>query len=1168
MTVEPGKLFALPLEYIRQETVLRKVCEAVRAGEYVAILGPRFSGKSLLIKDVLNTLQEEGDFLPVYISFEEWRIYETKQFFGRIADVIRSAYIKQGLHPPDGLHSPDIKDGQGLRLMLSELMKAFPTFTCILALNHIEALPRYLARALLRCLRVAYSERDIHSEYQQVVTIAAGALNLYKLSEKTSVSQTSPFNVARLISIPDASEELSRQLIERFARQAGVHFSSTAIQRILDVTKGDLYLIEFLCHLAVEQFNRPSSQGPKLPRRVTFRGIDHAIDSLKTCSEILDPGLRERVRSVEANPYILKTVLEIIGGADRSGKEVRRRDLPTDIDEVELTGLVRFENNRYVIRNPLCEIILRCYFKPLNAARMFAIFGRWEDAVECFETIDLFPNLAERGEYLNAVVNLVNVLDDEEQALQKVCHALERGFRVRWMNLYRLDEGNSRGEDELSRLPKLLPMTSSGVPGFERNNRVLPDPIILQDRSEQIEARAFLSGDFLLEEDQLGVSLLAFTIDPKVGLVTIYDYFPVGAFVDHQREVLDIAGFLGQVGRAIAKMKEREGLLMRERQRVDLMSGLNEVTKAITGVLDLDDLLRLVVEKILEVMQADVVSIYLFDAEQQEFYKPIAVGNIDEQFPQHALPKVTGEIAGEIINMGKYVIIDEKTILAQPIIHNENIVSAAGFPLLSIDNPLGILFVNYRRNHQFSDYECQTILAFADQAAIAIQNARLYEEKSHQKDLMDIRARQLSAISQVAMEMRSQDEPDTVLRLALTGVTCGEGLGFSRAILFLVDEDSKMLLGKAAIGALTEAEAHKNWENSKGLSLETSLKAVRGWPKGPRGELDRKVQQMSLPLQREQGAPAMCVLERTTIFVQDAHHDPHTNQVITDQLGSDSFAALPLVAKERPIGVLIVDQKFLPLPIAEGDLHMVETLADLAAIAVENAVLVKKLEGFGDIAHQLRSPLTDIRGYVQLLMDGIVKDPVKVQEYYQIVLAAVEGFESSVNYMLSLKKIEAGLYDIRMREASFTKIIRGVIQLYRYNAALKHIEIFEELNHQDDTVWADSEKLASAIQVLLENAIKFSFEGSQVRIITGDDPEGVWVSVIDHGRGIPDSERAHLGERYFRGKIAREEQIDGAGLGLMIAKYIVEGHHGRLSVESKLNKGSTFTIVLPRSGGD
>ena len=281
---------------------------------------------------------------------------------------------------------------------------------------------------------------------------------------------------------------------------------------------------------------------------------------------------------------------------------------------------------------------------------------------------------------------------------------------------------------------------------------------------------------------------------------------------------------------------------------------------------------------------------------------------------------------------------------------------------------------------------------------------------------------------------------------------------------------------------------------------------------------------------------------------------------ILEVLGS--YVSYPLEVGGETIGVLSLLSK-KPDFFTDQICSIIEDFRSRAAVAIENARLFEQLEeSFGQIAHQLRSPLTDMRGFTQLLADGRETRPEKMQEYYTFILAAMEDFDSMVTDMLNLKKIEAGAFKFRMREASLRNIIRKAVGHDRYTVMVRRIEIKEDFRHGQDLITVDEERLASAVQVLIENAIHYSDKGGKVIISTKEDGENVYISVRDEGWGIPEEELPRIFEKYFRGEIAH--RIEGTGIGLTIAKYIVERHGGGILVNTVFGKGSTFTIRLPR----
>jgi signal transduction histidine kinase len=1148
----------LPKELVRANPAWRKIYDVVHNGEYIAFLGPRHSGKTLVLQDVLATLQYEGGYLPVYISLENWVIYDHRQFFRKIAEIIRTNLNEAGLITD--LPLPEVLEMQDFRSFLHELTRLLPHYTFIIAITHFESIPRYLARALLRSLRIVYNERNTRPNYQRIVTVVVGALNLFDLSSVHN--KTSPYNIARPVVMVDADRKEAEEIIHFYSGVLNTSFSQHMVKWIWEWAQGDRYAIQALCRMALEAARWSKMQ----VKQVTYRAAERVMEHMLLTPQ-MDSGLWDRLHSVETDPKVLMTLLDML-----EGSEIRRRSLLTDADEVELTGFVRFENNRYAFRNRLSEKLIKSYFNPLRSARHLAVLGRWNDAVKNYEKLDFSRRTTtimegqDRNEYLTAVVNHIYTLLGEEEIVQKkeeivftiIAKALEKGFGLRDFNIYRMDDAGT-----------ILEAISRSA----ANQIHLPERVSVLEGNGKIEARAVIEKEFLLEENQEHVSILAAPIvstadislagnTAVIGLVTIYGHYPVDEFFRDQAEISEIVTFLSRCGQAVFQVRERNKLLRNERKQLELMRSLNGVMKAISSVLDLPKLLEIVARSVQAVLNADQVLLYLDEAELKIARAPIAVatGSKRKATILKALPKVAAALTNIHSDSRQTVSLDSAELQSYPELKKEGILSCAICSLFPDKTSNALLFVNYRSSHQFDELEREVIRTFSDQAAIAIQNASLYAQE-------DRRGRQLFAISQVATHMRIEDDAQTILRLALTGATDGNGLGFSRAFYFQYKEHEGVLEGQLAIGGLTKEEAERNWKEATVIDLETDLRSARAWPKGPRGELDKAVRGMVIPYNREEGAPVISIMENRSILVKNARTDPLTNALIAGPLNSNAFAAIPFISKEKPIGVLIIDQQYLPYNLSQTDLTVVEMLADLGAIAIENASLIRRLENFGEFAHQMRSPLMDIRGRIQMLEDGVITQPEHIHQYYKVILYVMESFASSINQMINLQKIEAGIFDVKPRLISLLEVIQEVVQSFQYTSEQVGVPIIVNLRHQHDTILADREKLGSAVLALVENAIKYSQEKGAVTVLTEDTNQETCISVTDQGLGINPEDIPHLGERHFRGRIAQEEEIEGIGLGLMIVRHILEGHHGQLVIHSVVGKGSTFKILLPRSGG-
>jgi signal transduction histidine kinase len=740
--------------YVRLPAVWRKVCQAVSRGEYVALVGPKACGKTLLLNDVLATLQAEDEYACVYADLQRWQVVQTGDLFRKMAGAIQQAIPNAGAAtegaategaategaategaatrgrpyagcPADLPLSPDgVVDGQDFRHYLGALLGVVP-YTVVVALDHIESLPRYLAKALLRCFRVVYSERGVHPEYGRLVVVAAGALNLFELT----TSHVSPFNIATLVSIPDANEAQGRELIGRVAAQLGVEFSAQAMRRVLEATAGDYYLIQNLSRLAAAQCRWVAP-------RVAAPAVERALAQLEASDPQQDPCLAERIRLVERDPHILKTVLDVL-----AGQEVKRRELLTEFDSVELTGVVKVVGHRYVVRNRVCEQLLRRHFIPRRVGRLFSAFGRWDEAIHYFEQSDPATSPAGRAEYLAAVVNRIYGDGDETQAFEGVAQALANGFRACHLAVYRQVEVDQQ-----------LVLATWRWPPSERLDEVYPRPYVaipLRERSEQPEARAYYGDDYLLEKDTAGNSLLLFPLPsggrlPTVGVVTLYNHFPVERFVEWREEVREIAGFLAQAGRAIASQREKQELLRRERQLYRqlaedhaILASLYQVSTQLRDSLDPVEVLEAITASLQKMFNLATCTIGLLDEAEERL-----------QFVAHlGLEKPTARLVKDLPPGLWHRVREQRQPLYVPdlalqpdlarVLERHDLTSFAVLPLQGRERFLGILTMSSTRRLDMDKDDLDLIEALMNQAAVAIENAQLHQQVQRAQRSLD-----------------------------------------------------------------------------------------------------------------------------------------------------------------------------------------------------------------------------------------------------------------------------------------------------------------------------------------------------------------------------------------------------------------------------------------------
>jgi signal transduction histidine kinase/HAMP domain-containing protein len=225
-----------------------------------------------------------------------------------------------------------------------------------------------------------------------------------------------------------------------------------------------------------------------------------------------------------------------------------------------------------------------------------------------------------------------------------------------------------------------------------------------------------------------------------------------------------------------------------------------------------------------------------------------------------------------------------------------------------------------------------------------------------------------------------------------------------------------------------------------------------------------------------------------------------------------------------------------------------------------------KSEFVSTVSHDLRSPLTLMRGYATMLeMVGQLNE--QQTSYVRKIVGGVENMSRLVNNLLDLGRIEAGV-GLQLEKVSTQDIIDRVVSALQLQAAQKHIQLTTDISHPAPMVEADQALLQQAIQNLVENAIKYTRSEGKVQIRVQVQSTGVIFEVIDNGIGISPVDQPRLFEKFYRGAQQASKDQHGTGLGLAIVKSIAERHGGRVWAESQLGKGSIFYLSLPLKQSD
>ena len=301
------------------------------------------------------------------------------------------------------------------------------------------------------------------------------------------------------------------------------------------------------------------------------------------------------------------------------------------------------------------------------------------------------------------------------------------------------------------------------------------------------------------------------------------------------------------------------------------------------------------------------------------------------------------------------------------------------------------------------------------------------------------------------------------------------------------------------------------------------------------------------------------------------HHDPKTLLIAFAIVSVIIGTVLSRVLGKRPLEI-ILDISDASKEVAKGNfnVHLDENIPakEVRELAHNFNIMTKELAGtemlrndfVENVSHEFKTPLTAIEGYVTLLQKKDLSDE-KREEYTKRILTNTRRLNSLVGNILLLSRLENQEIAISKTRFSLDEQIRETLLMLEEQWSRKKLDLDIEL--EECNYLGSADLLAQVWQNLLGNAFKFAPENSTVRIILRQNESGIFVEVSDAGPGIPAELQKRIFEKFYQGDTSRSSQ--GNGLGLALVKRIVDLHDGRISVQSVIGEGSTFTVQLPKS---
>ncbi len=216
-------------------------------------------------------------------------------------------------------------------------------------------------------------------------------------------------------------------------------------------------------------------------------------------------------------------------------------------------------------------------------------------------------------------------------------------------------------------------------------------------------------------------------------------------------------------------------------------------------------------------------------------------------------------------------------------------------------------------------------------------------------------------------------------------------------------------------------------------------------------------------------------------------------------------------------------------------------------------------------SHDLRTPLTSIRAMIEALHDGLVDEPDTVQRYYRTIRADIIALNSLIDDLFELAQLDAGGLQMEMSYHSLSDIVSDTLEIFQLIAQKRSINLQGEVGDDLDPVWLNAPKIGRVLANLLSNAMRYTSENSDVLVKSWRNDDGVFVTVQDSGPGFDEKDLSRVFEQFYRGEAARSRTTGGAGLGLAIARGIVDAHNGRIWAENVPGGGALVGFMLPVS---
>ncbi len=565
----------------------------------------------------------------------------------------------------------------------------------------------------------------------------------------------------------------------------------------------------------------------------------------------------------------------------------------------------------------------------------------------------------------------------------------------------------------------------------------------------------------------------------------------------------------------------------------DRLAALYEVSRALGSTLNLDEQLTLALDSAIRLTGAERGFLVLMEGDELVFrlardHKQEALDESAFEVSRSVVRKV-GESKAPVLTTNAQ---QDPRFASQDSVINYALRSIMAVPLSARGNIIGVLYVdNKAKTGLFGQADLDLLIAFAGQAAIAIENARLYTRTDQ-------------ALAARIGELQTMQMIDRQLNATLD---------FEKVMALTLEWAARYTASRTGwIGIFETSEAGQAVVRTIARHGTTGTRSLAGGPSNPAALI----------------AATDPLVQAATTARQVQRYNPNP------ATGEPARIVAPVIIQEDRVLALIV----LERPnhaFSQNAADFVARLADHAAFAIENARLYNALKRANDsksefvrtVSHELKLPMTAIKGYAELMLNGVSGAITDQQrQFLNVIRTNVERMTVLVSDLSDISRIESGRIRIELRAVDVAHTVKEALKSLQNALTAKGQTVQLHLPSALPPARTDPGRLMQVLTNLLSNANKYSPAGATLTIRVEAAPPFLRLSVADTGYGISPADQAKLFTPFFRSEEANIRQEQGWGLGLHLSRRLVEVLGGTISVQSELGKGSTFSFTVPIDG--